>query len=50
MDLSQVAASIPVRSGQPLRVPHCAFDDPSCPAGVTPRSSIEVRGFAFFDA
>jgi hypothetical protein len=34
---------------QPLRVPHCAFDDPSCPAGVPPRSSIEVRGFAFFD-
>jgi hypothetical protein len=36
-------------SSQPLRVPHCAFDDPDCPQGVSPRASIEVRGFAFFD-
>ena len=33
---------------QPLCVPHCAFDDPSCPGGAAPRASIEVRGFAFF--
>jgi hypothetical protein len=30
-------------------VPHVAFDNPACPAGATPRASIEVRGFAFFD-
>ena len=32
----------------PSRVPHSAFDDPSCPAGVPTRSSIETRAFAFF--
>jgi hypothetical protein len=37
------------RAGHAVRVPHVAFDDPSCPADVTPRASIEVRGFAFFD-
>lgn len=31
-------------------VPHTAFDDPTCPAGTPPRSSIEVRAFAVFDA
>jgi hypothetical protein len=36
-------------ASQPLRVPHCAFDDPNCPKDVAPRASIEVRGFAFFD-
>lgn len=36
------------RPGEPVRVPHVAFDDPSCPEGVTPRASVEVRGFAFF--
>jgi hypothetical protein len=30
------------------RVPHCAFDDPSCPPEVPPRISIEVRGVAYF--
>lgn len=35
--------------GRPVRVPHCAFDDPSCPAGVAPRASVEGRCFAFFD-
>lgn len=34
---------------EPLRVPHCAFDDPGCPGDAAPRASIEVRGFAFFD-
>lgn len=29
-------------------VPHVAFDDPSCPPGVTPRSSIEMRGIAYW--
>jgi len=33
----------------PQCVPHCAFTDPTCPPGVAPRASIEVRGFAFFD-
>jgi hypothetical protein len=32
------------------RVPHCAFDDPSCPPGAVPRISIEVRGVAYFPA
>lgn len=32
-----------------LRVPHSAFDDPTCPAGVTPRVSIEVRAVAHFE-
>jgi hypothetical protein len=35
--------------GEPLRVPHCAFDDPTCPPGVAPRASVEARGYAFFD-
>jgi len=33
----------------PTPVPHVAFDDPSCPVGVSPRASIETRAFAFFD-
>ncbi|HEX4245645.1 MAG TPA: CmcJ/NvfI family oxidoreductase [Acidimicrobiales bacterium] len=33
------------RSG---RVPHTAFTDPSCPAGVTTRASVEMRGLALF--
>lgn len=36
-------------ASQPLRVPHCAFDDPTCPPDVPPRASIEVRGYAFFE-
>jgi len=28
--------------------PHSAFDDPTCPAGAIPRSSIEIRAFAFW--
>lgn len=34
---------------RPVRVPHVAFDDPACPADVTPRASVEVRCFALFD-
>jgi hypothetical protein len=34
--------------GEPHCVPHSAFDDPSCPKGVTPRASIEMRGIAFW--
>jgi hypothetical protein len=30
------------------RVPHTAFNDPSCPPGVGTRSSVETRAFAFF--
>lgn len=33
---------------QPQNVPHCAFDDPSCPAGVPPRVSIEMRAMAYW--
>lgn len=33
---------------QPPRVPHVAFDDPSCPRDVTPRASVEVRCFALY--
>ena len=29
-------------------VPHSAFDDPTCPAGVSPRASIEMRGIAYW--
>ncbi len=29
-------------------VPHSAFDDPSCPPGVPPRASIEMRGCAYW--
>lgn len=28
--------------------PHSGFDDPNCPDGVPPRSSVEIRAFAFF--
>ena len=28
--------------------PHSAFDDPTCPTGALPRSSIEIRAFAFW--
>jgi hypothetical protein len=33
---------------EPHCVPHSAFDDPSCPAGVPPRASIEMRGIAYW--
>lgn len=32
----------------PSRVPHSAFNDPDCPADVTPRASIEMRGIAYW--
>ena len=35
-------------SGQPHCVPHCAFDDPTVPDGVPPRSSIEIRAIAYW--
>lgn len=28
--------------------PHSGFDNPDCPAGVTPRASVEIRAFAFY--
>ncbi len=31
-------------------VPHSAFDDPACPSGATPRSSVEIRTMALFFA
>lgn len=34
--------------GQPHHVPHSAFDDPSCPRGVVPRASIEMRAIAYW--
>ncbi|HME37625.1 MAG TPA: CmcJ/NvfI family oxidoreductase [Steroidobacteraceae bacterium] len=33
---------------EPHCVPHSAFDDPSCPTGVPPRASIEMRGIAYW--
>jgi hypothetical protein len=33
---------------EPHNVPHSAFDDPSCPPGVPPRASIEMRVIAFW--
>lgn len=32
----------------PHNVPHVAFDDPTCPPGAAPRSSIEMRAVAFW--
>ncbi len=31
-----------------IRVPHSAFTDPTCPAGVQTRASVEMRGLALF--
>jgi hypothetical protein len=36
--------------GEPSQVPHSAFDDPSCPTGVPPRCSIEMRACAYWFA
>jgi hypothetical protein len=30
------------------RVPHTAFDDPTCPPGAPPRASVEMRALALF--
>ena len=32
----------------PHHVPHSAFNDPSCPPGVPPRASIEMRAIAYW--
>lgn len=32
----------------PIYVPHTAFNDPTCPSGVAPRSSIEMRAIAYW--
>jgi hypothetical protein len=37
-------------AGRAHHVPHVAFDDPGCPPGVPPRSSIEMRGIAYWFA
>lgn len=34
--------------GHPHHVPHTAFNDPSCPPGSAPRTSIEMRGIAYW--
>jgi hypothetical protein len=34
--------------GRAQNVPHCAFDDPSCPADAQPRASIEMRAMAYW--
>lgn len=34
--------------GRSRRVPHTAFADPSCPAGVATRASVEVRALALY--
>lgn len=50
MTRDEVALFLGYDSRNPdLRVPHCAFDDPSCPAGVPPRVSVEVRMLAYFE-
>ncbi len=33
---------------EPSQVPHSAFDDPTCPSEVPPRSSIEMRAAAYW--
>jgi hypothetical protein len=35
-------------AGRAQTVPHCAFDDPSCPPGSVPRASIEMRAMAYW--
>ena len=35
-------------AGQPNHVPHTAFNDPTCPSGLAPRASIEMRGIAYW--
>jgi hypothetical protein len=35
-------------TGQPNHVPHAAFNDPTCPSGLAPRASIEMRGIAYW--
>lgn len=35
---------------EPSQVPHSAFDDPTCPPSVPPRSSIEMRATAYWYA
>ena len=35
-------------SGEPHHVPHTAFNDPTCPPGVAPRNSIEMRAIAYW--
>lgn len=35
---------------EPSQVPHSAFNDPTCPANVPPRSSIEMRAIAYWFA
>ncbi len=32
----------------PHHVPHTAFNDPNCPEGVPPRTSIEMRAVAYW--
>ena len=36
------------QAGEPHHVPHTAFNDPSCPRGAAPRSSIEMRAIAYW--
>ena len=36
------------QAGQPNHVPHTAFNDPTCPSGLAPRASIEMRGIAYW--
>jgi hypothetical protein len=35
-------------ASQPHHVPHSAFNDPTCPTGVAPRASIEMRAIAYW--
>lgn len=35
-------------TSQPNQVPHTAFHDPTCPAGLMPRASIEMRAIAYW--
>jgi hypothetical protein len=32
----------------PHHVPHTAFNDPTCPPGVTPRASLEMRVICYW--
>jgi len=34
---------------RPHHIPHTAFDDPGCPPGTIPRSSVEIRVVAYYE-
>ena len=48
-DEALVFKSFDSEAGQPIRVPHTAFENPLCPPDAPGRVSVEARAFALFD-